>query len=138
VEVDTLNTLVTDAIWRAEELESCGRSSAAVAWAEVSTIEEDLARAHSVSEVQGRIARRGAVTAALKARDYTRAYALVDGYLAEENAPESLKTELREILEENAQAMADRFQYASRHHSLREAQSLASRLRSAGPFGMAA
>jgi hypothetical protein len=138
MEVDTLNALVTGAIWRAEELEGRGIRSASLAWAEVSTIEEDLAKAHSVSEVQGRIARRGAVTAALKAGDYTRAYALVDSYLAEENAPESLKTELREILEENAQAMADRFQYASRHHSLREAQGLADRLRATGPFGLAA
>ena len=138
METDTLNTLVTDAIWRAEELDSRGLQSASLAWAEVSSIEEDLAKAHRVSEVQGRIARRGAVRAALKAGDYTRAYALADRYLAEENAPESLKTELREILEGYTQAMASRFQFASKHHSLREAQGLADRLRASGPFGLAA
>ncbi len=134
---DTLNTLVTGAIWRAEDLESRGIPSVS-AWVEVSSLEEDLARAHPVSEGQGRIARRGAVRAALKAGDYTRTYALADGYLAEDGAPESLKAALRTILEENAQAMVSGFQYASKHHSLREAQDLARRFREAGAFGLAA
>jgi len=103
LETDTLNTLVTDAIWRAEELESRGIPSDS-AWAEVSAFEEDLARAHPVSEGQGRIARRGAVRAALKTGDYTRAQGLVDRYIAEDGAPESLKTELAEILEEDDRA----------------------------------
>jgi hypothetical protein len=75
--------------------------------------------------------------AALKAGDYARAHALADGYLAEE-APRSLKTALRKILEEDAQAMASRFRFASRRHSLREAQDLARRFREAGAFGLAA
>jgi hypothetical protein len=104
VEIDTLNTLVTDAIWRAEELESRG-ISASLAWAEVSSIEEELAKAHPVSGAQGRIARRGAVRAALKSGDYARAYALADRYLAEDAAPESLKTELRTTLEEYTRAV---------------------------------
>jgi hypothetical protein len=137
VDTDTLNTLVTGAIWRAEELESRGIPSVS-AWAEVSSLEEDLARARTVSEGQGRIARRGAVRAALKAGEYTRAYALADQYLAEEGAPESLKTALREILDENAQAIAGGFQYALKHHSVREAQGLADRLRATGAFGLAA
>jgi len=99
-----LNTLVADAIWRAEELETRGIPSAQLAWAEVSSIEEDLAKAHPVSEGQGRIARRGAVRAALKTGDYTRAQGLVDRYIAEDGAPESLKTELAEILEEDDRA----------------------------------
>jgi hypothetical protein len=45
---------------------------------------------------------------------------------------------LREILEENAQAMADRFQFASKHFSVREAQGLALRFREAGAFNLAA
>jgi hypothetical protein len=102
LDTDSLNTLVTDAIWRAEELESRGIPSFS-AWAEVSSIEEQLAKVHPVSEGQGRIARRGAVRAALKARDYTRAQAVAEGYLAEVNAPESLKTELRNILDEDDQ-----------------------------------
>jgi hypothetical protein len=105
VDTDTLNTLVTDAIWRAEELEALG-IPASPAWKEVSTIEEELAKAFPVSEGQGRIARRGAVSAALKAGDYDRAQALAAAYIAEEAAPDSLKTALREILEEADRAMA--------------------------------
>jgi hypothetical protein len=138
MDTDTLNTLVTDAIWRAEELETRGIPSASLAWGEVSSIEEDLAKALSVSAADGRIARRGAVRAALKSRNYKRAYELADRYLGEENAPESLKTALREILEEYTQPIADRFPYASRHHSLREAQRLADNLRAVGAFGLAA
>jgi len=138
VETDALNTLVSGAIWRAEQLETHGIRPASQAWAEVSSLEEELAKALPVSESEGRIARRGAVRAALKAADYARAHALADGYLAEEAAPRSLKTALRKILEEDAQAMASGFRYASKHHSVREAQDLARRFREAGAFGLAA
>jgi hypothetical protein len=104
VETDTLNTLVSGAIWRAERLEIHGIPSASQAWTEVSSLEEELAKALPVSDPEGRIARRGAVRAALKAGDYARAQALADGYLADDGAPESLKTALCNILEEDAQA----------------------------------
>jgi hypothetical protein len=58
VDTDTLNTLVTEAIWRAEELEALGIPTSA-AWKDVSAIEEELAKAFPVSDGQGRIARRG-------------------------------------------------------------------------------
>jgi hypothetical protein len=138
VETDTLNTLVSGAIWRAEQLEAHVIRPVSQAWAEVSSIEEELARALPVSESEGRIARRGAVRAALKAGDYARAHALAEGYVAEETAPRSLKAALRKILEEDAQAMASRFRYAAKHHSLREARDLARRFREAGAFGLAA
>jgi hypothetical protein len=101
VETDILNILVTDAIWRAEELESRDTRAASQAWMEVSSVEEELAKVLPASEPQGRIARRGAVRAALKAGDQTRAHSLADSYFAEEAAPESLKAALREILEEH-------------------------------------
>jgi hypothetical protein len=138
VETDTLNTLVSGAIWRAEQLEAHGIRSASQAWAEVSSLEEELAKALLVSESEVRIARRGPVRAALKAGDYARAHALADGYVAEEAAPRSLKAALRKILEEDAQAMTSGFRYAAKHHSLREARDLARRFREAGAFGLAA
>jgi hypothetical protein len=49
METDSLNTLVTDAIWRAEELDSCG-VCAAEAWLEISAIEEKLAKALPASD----------------------------------------------------------------------------------------
>ena len=51
METDTLNTLVTGAIWRAEQLEAHGIRPAQ-AWAEVSSLEEKLAKAHPVAEPQ--------------------------------------------------------------------------------------
>ena len=57
METDALNTLVTDAIWRAQELEDRGIRDTSQAWAEVSSIEEKLAKAFPASEVQGQIAR---------------------------------------------------------------------------------
>jgi hypothetical protein len=138
VETDALNTLVSGAIWRAEQLEAHGIRFASQAWAEVSSLEEELAKAFPLSESEGRIARRGAVRAALKAGEYARAHALADGYLADEAAPRSLKTALRKILQEDDQAIAGRFQHAAKHHTLREARDLARRFREGGAFGLAA
>jgi len=137
VETDTLNTLVSGAIWRAEQLEARG-IRALQAWAEVSSLEEALAKALPLTESEGRIARRGTVRAALKAEDYVRAYSLAESYCAEEAAPEPLKTALREILKADSQTIASRFPNAMKHHSLTEARELARRFREAGPFGLAA
>jgi hypothetical protein len=138
METDILNTLVTDAIWRAEELDALGIQSPSPAWRDVSALEEELAKAFPATEFQGQIARRGAVRAALKAGDYDRAQALADAYIAEEAAPTSLKASLSEILEEADRAMESRFQHAAKHHTPREARDLARHFREAGPFGLAA
>lgn len=138
METDALNSLVSSAIWRAEQLEAHGIRAALQAWAEVSLLEEQLAKMIPISESEGRIARRGTVRAALKAREYTRSQELAEAYATEEGAPQSLRKELRKILEDDAQAMANRFRYAAKHHNLREARDLARRFREAGAFGLAA
>jgi hypothetical protein len=138
VSTNTLNVLVTGAIWRAEQLEERGVSSAPLAWAEVSRLEEELAAAVPASQAEGRIARRGAVRAALKARNYARAQALAERYLGEKGSPQSLREALREILAEDAQSLADRFRYAAKHHAVRDARDLACRLKRGGAFGLAA
>lgn len=138
METDTLNSLVSGAIWRAEQLEAHGVGSASQAWAEVSSLEGELSKMLPASESEGRIARRGAVRAALKAGDYARAYALTECYSSEEDAPKSLKAELKKIVDEDARNMSRRFRYAGKHHSMREAQELACRFRKAGAFGLAA
>ncbi|MGA2741438.1 MAG: hypothetical protein ABSG65_28890 [Bryobacteraceae bacterium] len=104
METDELNTLVTDAIWRAEELDDGCNAAAPQAWAEVSSIEEKLAKAFPASDVQGKIARRGAVRAAFKAGDHARAHILAAAYLEEESAPTSFKASLREILAQGDQS----------------------------------
>ena len=98
MEMNTLNSLVSGAIWRAEQLEACGIPGVKQAWMEVSSLEERLATLLSVSHPEGRIARRGSVHAALKSGDYARAQALVDRYVAEEAAPEAFITQVRQIL----------------------------------------
>jgi hypothetical protein len=137
VETDTLNSLVSGAIWRAEQLEARGIPSSQ-AWAEVSSLDEELAKVHSVSESEGRIARRGAVRAALKARDHARATALLRIYSAEKRTPESLRVALRKIIKEDDQAMAKRFPFAAERHSPSEARTLAARFHETGAFGLAA
>jgi hypothetical protein len=136
--MDSLHTLVTAAIWRAEQLEELGVSSAPRAWEEVSSLEEELAAILPVAQPEGRIARRGAVRAALKARDHARAEALAERYLAEEQAPKSLETAIRQILEEDARTLAKQFQYAARYHGVDDARDLARRLQRGGAFGLAA
>jgi ParB-like chromosome segregation protein Spo0J len=135
---DSLHSLVTAAIWRAEQLEEHGVSSSPLAWAEVSSLAEELANAIPISQPEGRIARRGAVRAALKAHNYARAYALTQQYLAEEDAPKALRSALREILEEDARALASRYQYAAKHHGVEDARHLARWLQQGGAFGLAA
>jgi hypothetical protein len=101
VSTDLLNTLVTGAIWRAEQLEEQGVGSVPLAWAEVSSLEEELAKALPASQPEGRIARRSAVRAALKAGDFARAQALAERYLAEKDATRTLRAALRQLLEES-------------------------------------
>jgi hypothetical protein len=136
VSTDLLNTLVTSAIWRAEQLEEQGIGSVPLAWAEVSSLEEGLAKALPASQPEGRIARRGAVRAALKARDFARAQALAERYLAEKDATKALRAALRQLLQEDARTLADRFRHATK--AVEDARSLARWLQEGGAFGLAA
>jgi len=138
MEIDILNSLVTGAIWRAEQLDVRNLPSAAQAWAEVSALEEKLAEAIVATDPEGRIARRGAVRAALKAGDYVRAQLLTELYMSDKAAPKTLKTALQELLEDDERAMASRFCYAAKEHRVHEARELARRFRKVGAFGLAA
>ena len=89
--LDALLSLVSGAIWRAERLEDMGLETAASAWEEVSRFEEELAKLTPAKEPEGRIARRGAVRAALKANNHQRAQSLVERYLSERGTPKSLR-----------------------------------------------
>lgn len=135
---EALNVLVSSAIWRAQQLEAHGIGSASQAWAEVSSVEEALAKTLPVSQGEGRIARRGAVRAALKAGDYTRAQELSDSYATEKGATNALKAALREMIAEDAREMENRFRFASKHLRAGEARQLARHFHDAGAFGLAA
>lgn len=136
--LDALLSLVSGAIWRAEQLEDLGLETAPAAWMEVSQFEAELAAITPAKDPEGRIARRGAVRAALKAGKYQRAHDLAQKYLAEAGAPRSLKTDFREIMEADSQTLAEQFPFAARHHKPGELRSLLALFLERGPFHLAA
>lgn len=75
-----LSRAVTDAIVRAEALKP-GSWEAESAFREVSELEEAIAATIGTRDVEGEIARVGAVSAALSAREALRAVQLADRYL---------------------------------------------------------
>lgn len=87
MELDDLNARVTEAILRAERLPE-GSDEAQAAFREVGRIEEAIADSTPAHDLEGEIARLGAITAALSAAEPLRALWLVDRYLAEGLSPE--------------------------------------------------
>ncbi len=82
MDLDDLNIRVTDAILRAERLPE-GSTEAEEAFRKVGRLEESIASITPPEDLEGEIARLGAVTAALSAADPLHALLLVERYLAE-------------------------------------------------------
>jgi hypothetical protein len=82
MDLDDLNVRVTDAILRAERVPA-GSTEAEEAFREVGRLEESIANITPPEDLEGEIARLGAVTAALSAADPLHALLLVERYLAE-------------------------------------------------------
>ena len=135
--VDALRSLVSSAIWRAEQLEDLGLETAPLAWTEVSRLEEALAKLMPAKEPEGRIARRGAVRAALKANDLPRARDLVERY-AGDGASRALRNEMREMMEAAAKGFSEEFPWAAKHYKPGDFQRLANLFWRRGPFSLAA
>jgi hypothetical protein len=135
---DELDMLVSVAIRRAEILDDMRSPTAGEAWHEVMLYEERLAQVTTADGIEGGVARRGAVRAALKAHEFSRAQELLERYTADEDAPESLKAALRLIVAENDQALTMRFPSAARRLSARAAQRLVGHFREGGAFNLAA
>lgn len=89
---EQLNTRVTEAIFHAEH-EPEGTAAAEAAFRAVSELEEKLARAIPADQLQGGLARIGAVTAALQAGDWLRAAWLAESFAA--GAPADVAEQLR-------------------------------------------
>lgn len=89
-----LNQRVTEAILFAENLQRQSEQ----AFAHVSRIEEEIATICKSGTLEGDIARRGAITAALSARDPKRALRLVEQYLRETPVAIGLVTLHREAI----------------------------------------
>jgi len=79
MELAELNDRVTEAILRAESFVP-GSFESQQAFRDVSNLEEDIASATTASDVEGAIARLGAVSAAIKAGEYLRALQLGGRY----------------------------------------------------------
>ena len=133
MDVSTLNALVSSAIWRAEQLEELELDAASSAWLEVSKLEEELAKVKPADDSEGRIARRGAVRAALKANDIARAEELAKLF-ADDGASRVLRKELHDLLKMEANGLSERFPSALRHHKPSEVLRLAKLLSERGPF----
>ena len=123
---DSLNMLVTGAIWRAEQLDAQHLKSRE-AWSEVSMLEEQLATQFPVTNAQGKIARRGGVRAALKAGDSVRARRLAALYQSEKGAPKSFQIGLQEILDHANSELASHYPYAARRYGINASQDFATK-----------
>jgi hypothetical protein len=96
--LDELNRRVTNAIVRAESLPA-GSRDAWEAFHDVSALEESIAATVPPDDIEGEIARLGAVTAALSAGEPLRALQLAERFLSESLAPE-IAEKLRQLVTE--------------------------------------
>jgi hypothetical protein len=97
--LEFLYPLVTEAIRRAEALEDLRAPGIPTAYSEVSLLEEKIAELLPASDPEGALARRGAVRAALAAREPGRAQQLAERFLAEADADAELHADLCSLFE---------------------------------------
>jgi hypothetical protein len=100
MDIETLYPLVTEAIRRAEIYDEIEAPGARDAHRDVSLLEERVADLLPASHSEGAVARRGAVRAAIAARDFDRAEMLAERYCADSNASVQLARELRSMIDE--------------------------------------
>lgn len=98
MDLDSLYPLVTEAIRRAEVLDDLNAPGAAAAYLDVSLLEAKLADLLPATDVEGAIARRGAVRAAIAAGDLARARELSSRYASEPGIDAELVTELGRLV----------------------------------------
>jgi hypothetical protein len=104
--LETLYPLVTEAIRRAEVLDELGAPGARHAYLDVSLLEERIASLLPVSDAEGAIARRGAVSAAIAAHEFQRAEELAVRFAAEAALDDSLRADLTKLRKEASSLVA--------------------------------
>lgn len=97
MQLDDLNSAVTEAIFEAEALDD-GESAAPAAYHRLSVLEERIAAQLPAGGFEGAVARRGAVRAAVAAGDLDRAHELVRRYSEDPEASDDLRLELVDLL----------------------------------------
>jgi hypothetical protein len=123
--LDILYPLLTEAIRRAETLDDLGAPGARAAYLDVSLLEEKVAQLLPSSDPEGALARRGAVRAALAAKDLTRAQQLCERFLAEPGSNAELRAELRQFLDQADRSIASRYPHVAASFGLAEIRRLA-------------
>jgi hypothetical protein len=123
--VDDLNTLVSEAVRRAELLQDLGSPSARLAWTELSILEQQLAKLHAPTTAEGAFSRRGAVHAALMAHDTPAAERLAQQYCAEPEMYPELEASIKALIEQERRAFEQRFPWATEHISAQTIRELA-------------
>jgi len=117
--------LVTEAIRRAETLEDLKAPGTSAAYLVVSLLEEKIAETLPASDPEGAIARRGAVKAALSARDLGRVRDLVERFLTEDEIDADLREELHQLSKQAERSGVARFPHAAAKYGLDEIRRLA-------------
>ncbi len=135
MDIETLYPLITEAIRRAETLEDLRAPGVHAAYLDVSLLEEKVAEVLPASDPEGALARRGAVRAALAARERTRAQQLANRFLAEAGSDAELQTDLRQLLEQAERSVAARYPHVAATIGMLEVRRLARALIQQGaPF----
>jgi hypothetical protein len=99
--LDELYGLVSFAIHRAERATAAGDAGlAAATFLDASYLEEEIAERLPADGVEGAVARRGAVSAALNAQQYSRALEVAERYLADGQVSGALREKLVALLAE--------------------------------------
>jgi len=133
--LDFLYPLITEAIRRAETLEDLRAPGARSAHLDVSLLEEKIAEVLPASDPEGALARRGAVRAALAAREIARAQQLAERFIGEAGKDAELQSELLQLLEQAEREVADRFPHVAASFGMKEIRRLAQALIQQGaPF----
>ena len=133
--LEFLYPLITEAIRRAESLEDLGAPGALAAHLDVSLLEEKIAEILPAADPEGALARRGAVRAALAARQLVRAQELAERYLAEDGADAASRAELLRLVEQADRSTAARYPHVAALFGFAEVRRLARALIDQGaPF----
>jgi hypothetical protein len=123
--IEFLYPLITEAIRRAEVLEDLRAPGARSAHLDVSLLEEKIAEILPASDPEGGLARRGAVRAALAAKETVRAQQLAERFLAEAGSDAELRPELLQLLEQAERSVANRFPHVVASFGMQEVRRLA-------------
>ncbi len=123
--IELLYPLITEAIRRAETLDDLHAPGARSAHLDVSLLEEKIAEMLPVSDPEGALARRGAVRAALAAKEIVRAQQLTQRFLAEDGADANLRAELLQLSRQADRSIAARFPHVAASFGFEEVRRLA-------------